>query len=252
MKIIFEENCIESKIFTIGFDNAVNNTAVVPQLIQLCRLVDFLSRIEFIFAAFPIVCVRQFVASCCFTDDFLAANLPPASSPFCSGFGLDLTVFSSGWKAPPAAVFKLNVDASCDVNATGIAVFAAAVPLKFCADVEVAEARAILVGIQIVAQRGLPPLLVETDSLNVYRLCNEDLLSRSNVENIIFDIQSLISSLNITSISFISRLGNGVAHGIAKRAFDLDVLCLWTCSFPVWLSKLFQVDVVSFSSPIGE
>ncbi|KAL5754888.1 hypothetical protein ACOSP7_023108 [Xanthoceras sorbifolium] len=168
------------------------------------------------------------------------------------------------WLAPPAAVFKLNLDASCDMlsgcsalgvvvrNATGLAVFAAVVPLKFCADVEVAEARAILAGIQLAAQRGLLPLLVETDSLNVSHLCNGDLLSRSDVENIIFDIQSLMSSLNIVSISFISRLENGVAHGIAKRAFDLDVPCLWTCSFPVWLSKLFQVDVVYFSSPISE
>ncbi|KAL5753552.1 hypothetical protein ACOSP7_021772 [Xanthoceras sorbifolium] len=102
--------------------------------------------------------------------------------------------------APPAAFFKLNVDASCDVlsscsglgvvvrNATKIVVFAAAIPLKFCADVEVAEAKAILAGIQLAAERGLLPLLVETDSLNVSRLCNGDLLSRSDIENIIFDI----------------------------------------------------------------
>ncbi|KAL5738266.1 hypothetical protein ACOSP7_031027 [Xanthoceras sorbifolium] len=37
MKIIFEEYCIESKIFAIGFDNAANNTAAVSQLIQLCQ-----------------------------------------------------------------------------------------------------------------------------------------------------------------------------------------------------------------------
>ncbi|KAL5865275.1 hypothetical protein ACOSQ3_002789 [Xanthoceras sorbifolium] len=183
--------------------------------------------------------------SICFINDFLAANLPSASSPFCSGSGPDLATFSFGWKAPPAAVFKLNVDASCDVlsgcsglevavrNAYGIAVFAAAVPLKFCGDVEVAEAKAILAGIQLAAKRGLLPLLVETNSLNVSHLCNGDLLSRSDIENIIFDIQSLMSSLNIVYFSFISRLGNGVAYGIAKRAFDLDVPCLWTCSFPV-------------------
>ncbi|KAL5778514.1 hypothetical protein ACOSQ2_009251 [Xanthoceras sorbifolium] len=109
-------------------------------------------------------------------------------------------------RVPPAAVFKLNVDASCDVlsgcsglgvvvrNVSGIVVFAAAVPLKFCGDVEVAKARAILAGIQLAAERGLLPLLVETDSLNVFRLCNGDLLSRSDVENIIFDIQFLMSS----------------------------------------------------------
>ncbi|KAL5818224.1 hypothetical protein ACOSQ3_022121 [Xanthoceras sorbifolium] len=102
--------------------------------------------------------------------------------------------------APPAAVFKLNVDASCDVlsgysglgvvvrNAIEIVMFAAAVPLKFCTDVEVAEAKAILAGIQLAVERGLLPLLVETDSLNISRLCNGDLLSMSDIENIIFDI----------------------------------------------------------------
>ncbi|KAL5738605.1 hypothetical protein ACOSP7_031366 [Xanthoceras sorbifolium] len=84
-------------------------------------------------------------------------------------------------------------------NTTGIAVFAADVPLKFCADVEIAEARAILAGIQLATERG-------------------------DIGNIIFYIQSLMSSLNIVFISFIFRLENGVGHGIAKRAFDLDCI----------------------------
>ncbi|KAL5823400.1 hypothetical protein ACOSQ4_021300 [Xanthoceras sorbifolium] len=54
-------------------------------------------------------------------------------------------------------------------NATGIVVFATVVPLKFYADVQVVEAKAILAGIQLAAERGLLPLLVETDSLNVSR-----------------------------------------------------------------------------------
>ncbi|KAL5856117.1 hypothetical protein ACOSQ4_005919 [Xanthoceras sorbifolium] len=37
MKIIFEEYSIENKIFTIGFDNVVNNNVVVPQLYALCN-----------------------------------------------------------------------------------------------------------------------------------------------------------------------------------------------------------------------
>ncbi|KAL5859973.1 hypothetical protein ACOSQ4_001269 [Xanthoceras sorbifolium] len=83
-----------------------------------------------------------------------ATQLTPLSQLLCF---TPCTEFKDVWMASLAAVFKLNVDASCDVlsdysglgvvvrNATGIAVFAAAVPLKFCADVEVAEARAILV-----------------------------------------------------------------------------------------------------------
>ncbi|KAL5784983.1 hypothetical protein ACOSQ2_007375 [Xanthoceras sorbifolium] len=263
LSVRFVEDRVTQQLFAIIAMNVVHKESIAIMLFILlpCRLS---LQLEAHMISLCRATLLSRVTSISFIDDFWAANLPPASSPFCSGFGPNLAVFFSGWKAPPAAVFKLNVDASCDVlfgcsglgvamrNATGIVVFAAAVPLKFCTDVEVAEARAILAGIQLAAERGLLPLLVETDSLNISRLCNGDLLSKSDVENIIFDIQSLMSSLNIASISFISMLGNGVAHGIAKRAFDLDVPCLWTCSFPVWLSKLFQVNIASFSSPISE
>ena len=37
IKIIFEEYKIENKIFAIGFDNASNNTAAIPALIDLCK-----------------------------------------------------------------------------------------------------------------------------------------------------------------------------------------------------------------------
>ena len=37
LKIIFEEYKIDNKIFSIGFDNASNNTAAIPLLITLCN-----------------------------------------------------------------------------------------------------------------------------------------------------------------------------------------------------------------------
>ncbi|KAK3193523.1 hypothetical protein Dsin_024833 [Dipteronia sinensis] len=37
LRIIFTEYKIENKIFAIGFDNASNNTAVIPALIELCK-----------------------------------------------------------------------------------------------------------------------------------------------------------------------------------------------------------------------
>ena len=36
-KTIFEEYKIDYKIFKIDFDNASNNTTVIPQLIALCN-----------------------------------------------------------------------------------------------------------------------------------------------------------------------------------------------------------------------
>ena len=37
LKIIFEEYKIDNKIFSIGFDNASNNIAVIAKLIVLCN-----------------------------------------------------------------------------------------------------------------------------------------------------------------------------------------------------------------------
>ena len=37
LKTNFEEYKIDNKIFAIGFDNASNNTVVIPQLITLCN-----------------------------------------------------------------------------------------------------------------------------------------------------------------------------------------------------------------------
>ena len=37
LKTIFEGYKIDNKIFAIGFDNASNNTVVIPQLIALCN-----------------------------------------------------------------------------------------------------------------------------------------------------------------------------------------------------------------------
>ena len=37
LKTIFEKYKIDNKIFAIGFDNASNNTIVIPYLINLCN-----------------------------------------------------------------------------------------------------------------------------------------------------------------------------------------------------------------------
>ena len=37
LKTIFEEYKIDNKIFAISFDNALNNTTIISQLINLCN-----------------------------------------------------------------------------------------------------------------------------------------------------------------------------------------------------------------------
>ncbi|KAL5857273.1 hypothetical protein ACOSQ3_004731 [Xanthoceras sorbifolium] len=111
-----------------------------------------------------------------FILEFSSANTPSTFSPIV----IPTTHF---WTPPPSLCFKLNVDASCDTvkgrvgisvvvrNEKGEAVFAAAVPVRHCGVIEVAEAKAVLTGLQLVSERGFFPLQVESDALNVIRLC---------------------------------------------------------------------------------
>ncbi|KAK4847981.1 hypothetical protein QYF36_007817 [Acer negundo] len=83
------------------------------------------------------------------------------------------------WRPPLAAGFKLDVAAAVVIgavvrNGQGIHVVACAKFLYGSLDFEMAEARALLEGVE----KGLFPLEVESDALNVVNLCSAMFSSR--------------------------------------------------------------------------
>ncbi|KAL5823849.1 hypothetical protein ACOSQ4_021749 [Xanthoceras sorbifolium] len=163
-----------------------------------------------------------------------------------------------GWQAPCVGAFKINVDAACNRsggrsgtgivirNAQGTVVDAAALVFQGFSSVEVAEARAILGGLSLAVDNGWYPIFIESDSLNVVRLCKGDSFSLSEIDNVIHDIRSLLIQAGDVSIAFVPRSCNVVAHSVARWALCSDCSVFWNAVIPSWLVSLASVDVSSF------
>ncbi|KAL5734643.1 hypothetical protein ACOSP7_032504 [Xanthoceras sorbifolium] len=164
------------------------------------------------------------------------------------------------WKAHLSG-FKVNVDAAVDVkmrcfnvgvivrDTAGQPLFAAAKSFDYLFDVEVSEGRAILEGIESVVFLHLSNVIIESDALNLVKLCNGLLCSLAEVDNVVQDVQFLLGLHPSFSVAFVSRVGNNVTHCLAKWAVGNFSSCSWfVSSFPDWLLKLIRVDGCSVSS----
>ncbi|KAL5843583.1 hypothetical protein ACOSQ4_009541 [Xanthoceras sorbifolium] len=116
--------------------------------------------------------------------------------------------------------------------------------------IEIAEARAILEGLHPAADRNFFPFYIESDALNVINLSKSVSFSFGEVDNLIFDIRSLLGRFSgQVSFLLVPRLCNGVAHEITKRAVHFDLFVIWDINIPLWLLVLAYVDVNSASFP---
>ncbi|KAK0583943.1 hypothetical protein LWI29_005441 [Acer saccharum] len=100
---------------------------------------------------------------------------------------------------------------------------------------DIAEAKAIYEGLLLAKKSGLHPLSIESDSLNVVRLCKCEITTRSDVFNVIRDVQILLNRDGMTSISHIPRICNMVAHEVARRAIGLENSVFLDDHSPFWL-----------------
>ncbi|KAL5844724.1 hypothetical protein ACOSQ3_010786 [Xanthoceras sorbifolium] len=81
--------------------------------------------------------------------------------------------------------------------------------------------KAILEGARITVARGLVPLCIESDALNVMNLCNGTSFTKCSLNNIIHEIHVICRSFDIVSISHVSKNCNMVAHNIFKWTLGL-------------------------------
>ncbi|KAL5746540.1 hypothetical protein ACOSP7_027686 [Xanthoceras sorbifolium] len=134
------------------------------------------------------------------------------------------------WKPPLGNIFKLNVDAACDKmnqkigiglairDNNGSIMVAAGLTFRFVFDVELAEALAILEGIQLALSRGFLPFCVESDALNIVNLCCDSVPVRSDLSIVVQDIRKYFGAADIRAIDFVPRCCNRVTHEIVKWA----------------------------------
>ncbi|XP_021744858.1 uncharacterized protein LOC110710824 [Chenopodium quinoa] len=153
------------------------------------------------------------------------------------------------WKPPPIGVLKLNVDggvfegvgSSAGVvirGADGAAVLAAVRMVEDRWEPKIAEAKAILWGVQAAADYGVRRIIVEGDCLGVLNAIEAQERGDSSLHLIFDDIYHVIQGFESVSWKYISREGNKVAHELAH-------CFLWVLGSRVWLSN-FPDCVVPF------
>ncbi|KAK0583850.1 hypothetical protein LWI29_003986 [Acer saccharum] len=163
------------------------------------------------------------------------------------------------WIPPNSGTYKVNVDAALDLERgkfgagivirdhSGRILKAAALVVEGRVSIDIAEAKAVYEGLMLAKQSGLLPLSIESDSLTVVKLCNGEISTRSDVFNVISDIQIVVNREERILISHIPRICNRVAHEIA-RAIGLDISVFFDAPFPPWLQMVALSDNIDAKS----
>ncbi|KAL5747879.1 hypothetical protein ACOSP7_024897 [Xanthoceras sorbifolium] len=151
---------------------------------------------------------------------------------------------------PSSSAFKLNVDASIAVSARLVSLRLAIMDnlgrVKASGSVKVAtffnpllaEAIAVLYGIQLAIDLGFSPLLMESDTLGVINILKEGLIPCLDLGMIILDIFQFCLCSNVLSFSVIPRTTNKVVDTRTKAAILYDLDRFWFEVYP-HLVKLF-------------
>ncbi|XP_057249939.1 uncharacterized protein LOC130591058 [Beta vulgaris subsp. vulgaris] len=162
------------------------------------------------------------------------------------------STLSKTWCPPPHGIVKLNVDASLSVEgwiglgvvargSTGQVLFAATRRIKAFWAPEVAEAKAIALGLKLGKRYGLQEIIVESDCQVVINRLSKSALFLSDLDLVLHDIFSLCSSFSSLSWSHVKRDGNFVAHHLAKL-FPFGVEQVWENHYPVEVAPYVLVD----------
>ncbi|XP_040996055.1 uncharacterized protein LOC121242229 [Juglans microcarpa x Juglans regia] len=158
------------------------------------------------------------------------------------------------WVPPEHGILKLNVDGAVFANqrsaGVGLILRNAKAKIIFLASkkenkvndpIEI-EMLAILRGLQFCFPLGISHLVIESDSFLMMNEVESENTSRSLHDNLVQQIKQLMLRFPICSIQHNSHLGNGVAHGLAKFAWNIDDLITWWGSYPKRIAQVIWSD----------
>ena len=141
------------------------------------------------------------------------------------------------WKPPNPNSYKVNVDGGFDGekagvgivtrDATGDVIAAMAARTHNAADMEHAEAVAMLRGIQIAHDLVLPTFYLESDYLSLIQKIQTAEEDWSHIGHVIQRLKSLISNPKCISISHVNRKANIPTHLLVKFGCNLDEYLVW-------------------------
>ncbi|KAH9781766.1 putative reverse transcriptase/RNA-dependent DNA polymerase [Citrus sinensis] len=157
------------------------------------------------------------------------------------------------WLPPPQNVFKVNVDAafnsknlSAGVGAVirdsnGKIVAAGVNQNLLKGSASLAEAEAVLWGLQLARNADVSSLIIESDCLEVVQLVNNTKGSRSEIFWTILAIQNQMKIFQKVVVNHIPRHCNACAHYLAKIALGKISPCMWLGNIPAELYDFIKV-----------
>ncbi|KAK2659903.1 hypothetical protein Ddye_006436 [Dipteronia dyeriana] len=178
-----------------------------------------------------------------FLYDFRSANKK-------EGLGSTKHMVPQCWKVPHARVFKINTDAALNtqqkVSGIGLVIRDCnGHNFGVCYRPEIAEAMAILRGLQLALKTGLVSASLESDALTVVNMIGTNTVPGSDVGVIIYDILGVLGDSCFSSITFVPRLANKVAHSLAKPTLVYKGEFVWLRDCPLYLESLVLDDIPS-------
>ncbi|TXG63243.1 hypothetical protein EZV62_010237 [Acer yangbiense] len=138
------------------------------------------------------------------------------------------------WRPPEPEYYKINCDAAVNNNAGciglgivirdngGFVLASCSLMLTAGFDATLAETMAIYRGLIFSRDCGLALCCLESDAAVVVKRISEGSHLDSVSGLILAEISTLITNLNVISVSHVPRLANNVAHGLAKFALKVD------------------------------
>lgn len=157
------------------------------------------------------------------------------------------------WTAPMEGVYKLNSDAAmfggnqiglgsvvCDFE--GDVMMAMCDRMNGITDVALAEALSARNGIKLALEAGFVNLVLEVDNWRLYKSLKDGTAEPSQFGSIIRDIRQYAVKCSHISFSHVRRLGNSVAHCLAKLSNQSEGLLVWLEDYPSEIASLVSAD----------
>ncbi|KAL5550571.1 hypothetical protein UlMin_000747 [Ulmus minor] len=166
----------------------------------------------------------------------------------------------SSWQAPEIGVVKVNSDAAWCSNLkkfglgsvirdyTGKVLGSVATPIHSLVSVAVAESWALEKGISLAKHLGYSTVIFESDCLGVIKALESSTLHDSNLSYTFDSIYESCNDLHMYKFSYTPRIGNQVAHNLARLALSLENEQIWPSGIPERIIPFVSADIQQLSS----
>ncbi|KAL5572899.1 hypothetical protein UlMin_022496 [Ulmus minor] len=162
---------------------------------------------------------------------------------------------SKPWQAPICGWVKVNSDAAwCSKqkkfglgaiirDSTGKVLGSVATPIFASVSVAVAEAWAMERGAALAKQLGFPTVVLESDCLAVIKALDLRSANVSEINYVFESIYEICNDFNLYKFSHTPRMGNQVAHSLARLALSLESEQIWSTSTPESVNRYVIADM---------